>query len=372
MKWSWRIATIAGIGVYVHATFLLILLWVAFASFQREQTGAAVARGIVYLLSVFGIVVLHELGHALTARRFNIQTRDITLYPIGGIARLERMPDKPWQEFLVAVAGPAVNGAIAVALGLLIALLYSPHALDINPLDRLWFVPANYLLFLLGVNIFLAVFNLLPAFPMDGGRVLRALLAMKLDYVQATHIAATVGQAMALIFGVLGLFTGNPMLALIAVFVWMGAAAESGMVQLKGALGGIPVSRAMIREFHVLSPEEPLSRAVDHILAGFQQDFPVVEEGRLVGVLTRADLLGALARQGNDGRVEGAMRRSFQTVNPYEMLDNVFARLQSCDCRSFPVVQGGQVVGMITTDNVGEFMMVQSALHEMPSPRVPQ
>lgn len=372
MRWSWKIATIAGIGVYVHATFLLILAWVAFASYQREQTGEAVLRGIVYLLAVFFIVVLHELGHALTARRFNIPTRDITLYPIGGVARLERMPDKPLQEFLVAIAGPAVNGVLALLLGVLIALLYSPAALEFNLVDRLWFVPANFLLFLLMVNVFLAGFNLLPAFPMDGGRVLRSLLAMRLDYVQATQIAATIGQGMAFLFGVFGLFTGNPFLLLIAVFVWMGASAESGMVQIRGALGGIPVNRAMIREYHTLSPQDPLERAVEHILAGFQQDFPVVEDGRLVGVLTRSDLLSALAREGRDGNVGDAMQRQFETANPYEMLDNVFGRLQNCNCRSFPVVNGGQVVGMITTENVGEFMMVQSALQEMGVPRVPQ
>ncbi|MDX9974815.1 MAG: site-2 protease family protein [FCB group bacterium] len=372
MKWSWRIATLAGIGVYVHATFLLILLWVAYVSFQREGTGTAVLRGIVYLFTVFGIVVLHELGHALAARRFNIQTRDITLYPIGGVARLERMPEKPWQEFIVAIAGPAVNGVLALVAVVIIAFAYGSGALHSDPGDPFWFVPSDFLLFVLSVNVFLALFNLLPAFPMDGGRVLRALLALKLDYVQATQIAATVGQAMALLFGVVGLFTSEFILMFIAVFVWMGAAAESSMVQIKGALGGIPVVRAMIREFHILTPTTPLSRAVDHILAGFQHDFPVTENGRLVGVLTRSDLLAALSRQGNDGLVGEAMQRNFQTATPYEMLDSVLVRLQSCDCRSFPVVQGGEVVGMITTDNVGEFMMVQSALHDMPTPRIPQ
>lgn len=356
----------------MHATFLLILVWVAFVSYQREQTGEAVLRGLLYLFSVFGIVVLHEFGHALTARRYDIPTRDITLYPIGGVARLERMPDNPRQELLVALAGPAVNFVLAILIGAAIVLLYSPAALHFNLLERLWFVPTNYLLFLLVVNVFLAGFNLLPAFPMDGGRVLRALLAFRLDYVQATQIAATIGQAMAFLFGVFGLFTGQPFLLLIAVFVWMGAAAESSMVQIRGALGGIPVSRAMIREFHMLAPQDPLQRAVEHILAGFQQDFPVVDNGRLVGVLTRADLLNALAREGRDGYVADAMQADFQTASPYEMLDNVFGRLQNCNCRSFPVVQGGQVVGMITTENVGEFMMVQSALQEMPAPRVPQ
>jgi CBS domain-containing protein len=206
---------------------------------------------------------------------------------------------------------------------------------------------------------------------MDGGRVLRALLAMKLDYVQATQVAATIGQGMALLFGLAGVMF-NVWLIIIAVFVWMGATSEASLVQIRSALGGIPVSRAMIREFHSLSPLDPLQRAVESILAGFQQDFPVVDGDRLVGVLTRSGLLNALAKEGREGRVGDAMDRSFETADPMEMLEGAFGRLQTCNCRAVPVVRNGSVVGMLTMDNIGEFMMVQSALKTMPAPRVPQ
>lgn len=385
MKWSWRIARIAGIDVYVHATFLLILAWVAFVNYSRTGQVFDAVWGLVILLAVFAVVVAHEFGHALTARRFGIQTRDITLLPIGGLARLERMPDKPVQELLVALAGPAVNIVLAVVLGFVLVLTGFPDYLreiiqqsqvmgDSEAVERLVPQPGmmNFLFTLFYINIFLALFNLLPAFPMDGGRVLRALLAMKLDYVQATQVASSIGQAMALLFGLLGLVAGNVWLIIIAVFVWMGAASEASLVQIRSALGGIPVSRAMIREFHSLAPHDSLQKAVEYILAGFQQDFPVIEDGRLVGVLTRGNLLSALARDGSHGLVGDAMDRNFETADPFEMLDGAFARLQACDCRAVPVTRNGSLVGILTMDNVGEFMIVQSALRTIPTPRVPQ
>jgi CBS-domain-containing membrane protein len=196
---------------------------------------------------------------------------------------------------------------------------------------------------------------------MDGGRVLRALLAMRMDYVRATQIAAHVGQAMALLFGFIGLFY-NPFLVFIALFVWMGASQEASMVQMKAALGGIPVQSAMIKDFRTLAPADTLERAVEHILAGFQQDFPVVEQGRVVGVLTRNDLLKALSQRGPQAQVEGAMQRQFETADPNEMLGTVFPRLNASRCHSLPLVRNGQLAGIVTMDNVGEFLMVQAAL----------
>ena len=356
MRWSWKLGAIAGIGIYVHATFLLLLAWVALIHYQQGRSLAAAASGLVFILTLFSIVVLHELGHALTARRFGIGTRDITLLPIGGVARLERMPEEPGQELLVALAGPAVN--VALAAGLFVILVSVGGSPELPPMTVLG---GSWLARLMWVNVVLAVFNLLPAFPMDGGRVLRALLAMKMDYVQATQIAANVGQAMALLFGFLGLFF-NPFLVFIALFVWIGAAQESSMVQMRSALGGIPVSRAMITDFRALAPDEPLSLAVDHVLAGFQQDFPVLESGRLVGVLIRADMLKGLTQHGPHALVGNVMQRQFETAGPFEMLESAFARLQTCGCRSLPVLRGGRLVGVVTMDNVSELLMVQEAL----------
>jgi Zn-dependent protease len=359
MRWSWRIGRIAGIDLYMHVTFLLLVGWVALRHYLERQSAADALLGVAFILCLFGIVVLHELGHALTARRFGIPTRDITLLPIGGVARLQRMPDDPKQELLVAIAGPAVNVVLAAMLYVILEL-----GAGMAPVTAVARVGGSFLNQMLWVNVILVVFNMLPAFPMDGGRVLRALLAMRMDYVRATQIAATVGQGMAVVFGFVGLFT-NPFLVFIALFVWMGAAGESAMVQMRSALGGIPVQRAMVTDFRALAPGDPLSRAVEHVLAGFQQDFPVVDQGRVAGVLTRADLLKALAQRGQEGRVGDVMQRTFETADPRDMLEGVLARLQRRDCcHTLPVIQNGQLVGLVTTDNLGDLLMVQEALRK--------
>jgi Zn-dependent protease/predicted transcriptional regulator len=356
MTWSWRVGRIAGIELYVHPTFILLLAWVAMAHYLERKRWEDVASGLLFIVTLFGIVVLHELGHALTARRFGIRTRDITLLPIGGVARLERMPEDPKQEFLVALAGPAVNVVLAVILS---AILVPVSGMAV--LANVAVVGGPFLAKLIWVNVALALFNLLPAFPMDGGRVLRALLAMRMNYVKATQIAASIGQAMALLFGFAGLFV-NPFLVFIALFVWIGAAQEAAMVQMKAALGGIPVQQVMITNYEALSPNDPLQRAVERILAGFQQDFPVLQDNRVVGVLTRADLLHGLTQHGPDFPVEKVMQHKFEVAEPSEMLESVFARLQSSACHSMPVTRNGRLVGIMSQDNIGEFLMIQSAL----------
>lgn len=356
MKWSWKLGEVSGIGVYVHATFLLLIGWVALSHWIQGKSAEGVLAGIAFILALFGCVVLHEFGHASAARKYGIKTRDITLLPIGGAARLERAPDNPRQELWVALAGPAVSVVIAGALFVWLRVTAS-----LQPLGELSVTGGSFTERLMVVNLFLALFNMLPAFPMDGGRVLRSLLAMRMDYTQATQIAAGLGQAMALLFGFLGFF-GNPFLLFIAFFVWIGAAQEASMVQMKSALGGIPVSRAMLTDFQTLSLRDSLARAVELILRGSQQDFPVVEDEGVVGVLTRADLLIALAQRGQEVPVTEVMRREFQTVGPDEMLETAFARLQSCECHTLPVAHRKRLVGLVTMDNVGEFLMIQAAL----------
>jgi Zn-dependent protease len=358
MKWSWKLGEVAGIDVYMHATFVLLIGWVALSHWQEAHSLAVVVSGVAFILALFGCVLLHELGHALTAKRYGIRARDITLLPIGGVARLERMPDDPRQELWVALAGPAVNIVLAA---LLYGWLLATGTWD--PLDQLSVTGGSFIGRLMVVNLFLAGFNMLPAFPMDGGRVVRALLATRMEYVRATQIAGSLGQGMAFLFGFIGLFA-NPFLLFIALFVWIGAAQETSMVQMKSALGGIPVGRAMLTEFRILSPGDPLGQAVEMVLAGSQQDFPVVENGAVVGVLTREDLLVALAKQGQESPVSAVMRRDFQVADSSEMLEPVFLRLQSCDCRTLPVTRQGRLVGLVTMDNVGEFLMIQAALAE--------
>ncbi|HEX3449350.1 MAG TPA: site-2 protease family protein [Isosphaeraceae bacterium] len=358
MNWSWRIGRIAGIDVYVHFTFVLLLGWVALSHYMANGDLAEAMGGLIFILALFGIVVLHELGHALTARHYGIRTRDITLLPIGGVARLERMPEEPRQELVVALAGPAVNVALALGIYLILAL-----GQGLAPVGDVLQVGGGLLSQLFWVNVSLAVFNLLPAFPMDGGRVLRAFLAMRTDYVRATQTAASIGQGMALLFAFLGLFS-NPFLIFIALFVWLAATQEASLVQMRSALDGIPVQRAMIRYFRTLSADEPLSRAADYVTAGFHHDFPVVEDGRLVGMLTRPALATALAQFGPQGRVRDAIQRDIVTVAPAEMLQTALAKLQDCDCRTLPVVQDGRLMGLVTADSLAEVLMIQEALGE--------
>ena len=358
MRWSWRIGSLAGIGVYVHATFLLLILFILYINWHEGKSLPTALWGVVFIVVIFGCIVLHELGHALTARKYGIKTRDITLLPIGGLARLERMPDVPVQELWVALAGPAVNAVIAGAL------LFGEVLGGIHPdLEQFRWFGGNFLNKLMVVNFWLVAFNLIPAFPMDGGRVLRALLARKMEYTRATVAAARVGQMIAYVFGFLGLFL-DPFLLFIALFVWMGAEQEAAMVQIHTSLGGIPVQRAMLTEFRTLNPDDKLSTAVDHILAGWQQDFPVVWGDRVLGILTRDGLMKALSQGGTDAPVRDAMDREFVTTDSHEMLEKALAQLRECKCRSLPVVHDGQLVGMLTTDNVGEFLMIQSALRQ--------
>jgi Zn-dependent protease len=363
MKWATKIGTFAGISVYVHTTFLMLIAWVAFAHWQTGHSVSAAVQGVAFVLALFGCVVLHEFGHALTAKRFGIKTRDITLLPIGGLARLERMPDDPRQELWVALAGPAVNVVIAVVLFLVLQVTGT-----FAPLSTLSVTSGSFLERLMIVNVFLVAFNMLPAFPMDGGRVLRALLAIRMDYTRATQLAANIGQGMALAFGLIGLFT-NPFLMFIALFVWIGAGQEAAMTQMKSALGGIPLERAMITDFRTLVPNDSLARAVELLLSGAQQDFPVVDAGAVVGILTRGGLLTALARQEQRAPVGQVMRRDFLVADASDMLDITFQRLQGHECHTIPVVRRGDLVGLVTMDNVGEFLSVQAALGGRPARR---
>jgi Zn-dependent protease/CBS domain-containing protein len=311
---------------------------------------------VAFILLLFLAVTLHEYGHALTARKFGIKTRDITLYPIGGVARLERMPEKPIQELWVALAGPAVNVVIAVLL-----FGWLAFANTLVPFSQLTLTTGSFIERLMLVNVSLVVFNLIPAFPMDGGRVLRAILAMNMDYVRATQIASTVGQGLAFLFGLAGLF-GNPMLLFIAFFVWMGASQEASLLQMKNALGGIPVSRAMLTSYETVSPRDSLSRIAQLILAGSQHDFPVVEDGRVMGVVTRDDFLTALTQSGQNVVVSSVMRSNLPEIDSYEMVESALMRIQESGVPVLPVTHGSQLVGLITTENITEYLMIRAAL----------
>lgn len=357
MKWQWKLGRFFGIDVYVHATFLLLIGWVGYSYWLEHGTIAEVVNGILFILALFLCVVLHEYGHALTARKYGVKTRDITLYPIGGVARLERMPDKPIEELWVAVMGPAVNVIIA---GILFTVLFLTGGLA--SLRDLTVASGSFLLRLMAVNIYLVLFNLIPAFPMDGGRVLRALLAMRMDYVRATQIAANIGQGVAFLFGFIGLF-GNATLLFIAFFVWIGASQEASMALMKNSLSGIPVTRAMLTDFKTLSPRDTLAQVVGLVLAGSQHDFPVVDaNGVVMGILERDAFIAALSHQGQSAPVVGVMRRDLPSVDSHDMVETALLRLQETGAKALPVTHAGQFVGLITAENITEFLMIRSAL----------
>lgn len=356
MTWSWKLGEFRGIAVYMHATFLILIGFIILSHWSAGHSVGKSLEGVGFIVALFGCVLLHEFGHALMAARYGIKTRDITLLPIGGVARLERMPEEPLQELWVALAGPAVNVVIAAVL-----FAWLQFTAGFTPLEQLSVTGGPFIQRLMVVNVFMVVFNMLPAFPMDGGRVLRAILATRLEYSRATQIAASVGQAMALLFAFIGFF-GNPFLLFIALFVWIGAAQEASMAQMKSSLGGIPVLRAMITDFHTLSASDPLSLAVEKILGGSQQDFPVMENRNVVGILTRQDLLTGLSRDGQQALVGASMQRTFETVEATEMLETAFRRFQDCQCHTVPVLRRGELIGLVTMENVGEFVAIQAAM----------
>ena len=356
MGWSLPIFRIAGIQLRIHVTFVLLIAWLAFGYYAQGGSPAA-AEGVIFVLLLFLCVVLHEFGHALAAKAFGINTPDITLLPIGGVARLERMPEEPKQELLIAVAGPAVN--VIIALGLFVA-----GGSFINPFVN----PAasegvGLISQLLIINVLLVAFNLLPAFPMDGGRVLRALLATRMSYARATQIAATVGQGFAFVFGFIGLIW-NPFLIFIALFVYIGASQEAALAQMKDVSRRFPVSSAMVREFRTLPENAMLEEAVDALLATSQHDFPVVDEtGNVAGVLTRHDLIAALRKNDSALHVGDVMRRNIPTVTTGTRFEEAFRIMQECNCPAVPVLDSmKRLVGLLTPENVTELMMIQSAM----------
>lgn len=358
MRWSLKIAQVAGIAVKIHVTFLLLLMWIGFAYYLQGGPRAA-AEGVIFILLLFGSVLLHEFGHAFAARRYGIPTPDITLLPIGGVARLSRMPAEPRQELVIALAGPAVNVAIAIALGFLIGRIVEPSELVLRIEDPSIGMAAK----LMGANIMLVVFNLIPAFPMDGGRVLRALLAMRTDFVRATQVAASIGQGFAFVLGFLGLFF-NPLLIFIALFVYLGASQEAAVAEMRNVVERLPISEAMVTEFRTLPMDATLGDAVEALLRTHQHEFPVVGESmQLLGIITRDDLIAALVRGGPTQPVTRAMRTDLPTVSWRTPFEEAFHRMHASNSPVLPVTdERGRLIGLLTPENVGEMLMVHSAL----------
>lgn len=347
VKWSFHLARIAGIDIRIHATFLLLLVWFGLVYYAEGGQAAAFA-GLSFLILLFVCVVLHEFGHALAARAYGINTPDITLLPIGGVARLERMPDQPWQELVVALAGPAVNVVIAFALYVVIG-----HVTGLPELGEVTEGGGNVLTRLLAINVMLVVFNLLPAFPMDGGRVLRAVLAMRMKHARATRIAATVGQVVAVLFGLVGFFGGNPFLLFIAVFVFFGARTEASFATFKESADETTVAAIMRPTGPVLFPGISVAEAARLAMGGNAGLLAVVDPSlHLLGVVPTPDLANAL-RWDASAKIDTLIRRDFATLPAGASLSEVGERLRIGAQQVFPVLNAsGELVGLFVRDDL--------------------
>lgn len=355
--WSVDIARVAGIPVRLHLTFLLLLVWLTVVAFQTE--GAGRWNGLFFVVGVFGCVALHELGHSLVARRFGIQTLDIVLYPIGGVARLDRSP-LAREELWVALAGPTVNLLLTMVLGLVL-LLKGGATVPLSLSGNGALLPS-----LMVANLILAVFNLVPAFPMDGGRVLRAILAMRMDDVRATEIAAGIGQTLAFAFGFWSLLNGNVMLLFVAFFIYIGAGQEAAAYRSQKEISGVKVRQVMVTDFRTLKVGDTLREAADVLLETSQQDFPVEHFGELRGILYRRDLLRGLSTAGPDGYVAGAMSREPVVVGPDDDVTMVLYSLQPSAQSTAIVMEADHVLGLVTIENVAEFAAVNRLIRREP------
>ncbi len=353
MRWSFTLGTFKGTAVRIHITLLLFLAWIGMAAFQRGG-GEAAGQSVLFISAIFVCVVLHEFGHILTARQFGVVSTEVTLLPIGGVANMESMPQKPWQELLVAIAGPAVNIVIAAVLLAVSGVANFGEAAQIsNPSVSIWERLA-------ATNIFLAVFNLIPAFPMDGGRVLRAALAMWVGQARATSIAANIGQAFAFLLGFAGLF-GNPMLLFIAIFVYIAAAGEAQMTTMAEAARDIPAVDAMETRIAVVGRGASVSEAVEILLATSQDDFPLVDAlGRPAGLLSRAEIVEGLRAADPGAPVAPFASKELATIGAHETVEAALPSLNA-GAPVGVVDAEGRLVGLLTRQSLGEIMMIRDA-----------
>jgi Zn-dependent protease len=360
MKWSWNVGRIAGIDLKIHLTFVFLLIWTGFTTLSSGGDMAAMVGDILLILALFLCVVLHEYGHALTARLFGIHTQDITLLPIGGVARLESMPEDPKEELAVAAAGPAVNLVIGAAL--LVSLLLSgsfASPMDISALT------GNFWVRLMTMNFSLVAFNLIPAFPMDGGRVLRGILGLRMDRVKATKIAANIGRGIAVVMGLVGFFI-NPWLVLIALFVWSGAGAEAQSVEVKAGLKGLTVRDALVTQFYQVEANQSLVNVFQLSMQTGQQNIPVVSNGNLLGIIRRQDLLSAMERLGERAPAYAAIGVEPEGLDPEMSLADVLPKFSTC--RVQPVVEDGALIGLVTPESIQQRMWLNRKMNSSPTP----
>lgn len=355
MKGSFKLGKVAGIGIFIHWTFSLIILFIIFMNYRAGQNTTQIIWSVVFILCIFITVLLHELGHALAAKNYNIKTKDITLLPIGGLARLERIPEKPTEELIVAFAGPLVNIALAFITALFISI---PEDTDKLMAELSNGVNANnfFLNFFL-VNFWLAIFNLIPAFPMDGGRVLRALLSFKLPRNVATRIAARIGQFLALAFIILGFFT-SPFLIFIGIFVIIGAQIEADYTESKFILKGFKIKDVVMKDYQTINSDEKIKKAVELLLDSQNKIFLITENNIPVGTLNRDQIIMALSKKGDEEFIYNVMDRNLIILESNSLLENVFELIQQNKSTLILVMENNELMGTVDIENILEFILI--------------
>ncbi|OGW75476.1 MAG: hypothetical protein A2Z72_07210 [Omnitrophica bacterium RBG_13_46_9] len=340
MKGSIKIFKIADISINIHVTFFLLLL--IFLNMGM--------RWLFLIVGIFCFVTLHELSHSLVARKFGIKVKEITLLPIGGVASMSKMPDKPYQEFLISLAGPMLNIFIVIVFYFPLRLWLGAEVLHQFPLSvGTWKLVFAHIYW---INLILAVFNLIPAFPMDGGRILRALLAQKMDYQKATKIAVNFGHLFALLFGYIGLIQGHIVLIVIAVFIYMAASSEEMQVDIRETLKKFYIKDIMPSRFLTLQKDTTVSKVLELIFHSHQEDFPIVEGDRMIGFVTRSDIINGIHTLGTSGNIYDIMRKDVPVLREYDSLNKAQNIMQEYNIKSLPVIRDGRVVGVITIEDI--------------------
>lgn len=361
MKWSFKVARVFGIELRIHITFFLILAYAAYiwgSLYGGGAPGAVYGAFLISLLFVF--VVIHELAHSLMAIHFGGEVSSITLLPIGGVSLLKNMPETPTKELLVSVVGPLTNVAAAILLGFVYAVI--PNKISPITTDLITGISLQGLVFyLLVINFLLAVFNLLPAFPLDGGRVLRSILAQRMSYVRATRVAVTAGQVFAFVLGIAGLLLGNLIWILIAVFIYFGAEQEGAGAEMKTVLSRLKVGQAVTGNIRTVSPGDRLTDVVAVVLHAYQEDFPVIDGSRLEGVLTRSNLLTGLHKLGPQANVAQVMETAFPVVSTDAPFSEVYQKMNESGIKAVPVVENEKLIGMVTLEHLSEVFMLLTA-----------
>jgi Zn-dependent protease len=351
MKWSFQIGKVFGIPIRVHITFFLLLIFIGFYGSRLEGARSGVF-GILSVILIFLCVVIHELSHSLVARKYGVKVKDIVLLPIGGVSEMEEIPQKPKEEISVALAGP-VTSIILALIFYLAFVFFTPGRGNL----KISIFQGNLLLNLFFINLILALFNLLPAFPMDGGRVLRGLLGLRVDLLKATRIAVGIGEIFAIFLFFFGLFF-NPWLALIAIFIYLGAEGEKKATELKVVITDVPVKAAMLTDVEAVTPDVTLGAVLEKICHGLQQDFPIIEGNKVLGILSREKIFSALHNHSRDTRVREIMSQEFLSTSEDTPLSEVFKKMSSEKISVLPVMQGGILKGLISLEQIGKYHML--------------